>query len=532
MSFMPKILIVDDEPRMCESLAALLNEQKSYEILTCNSAGEAVGNLEKYVFDLVLLDLVMGDENGYAVMDHINSQNLDALVVIITGHVSTESAVEALRKGAYDYIRKPYEPAELLATVKNALNQQRLKRDNKLLEEARKKAYDDLEKRVKERTADLVKLNKQLEYETENCRKTEERYRFLFENAQVGIGIVDLEGNVITANPYVSDLTGYSLNEAEKIKSHDLYVESEKRKQLLEELKETGKVRDWETELKRKDGNVIDVLLNVDLVEFENQKVLFTLMSDITRINRLQEQLIISERLAATGQLATSIAHEINSPLQAITFILNEMKKKHALDEELSDNVDLLKGAFTTIRDTVKNLLDLNRPGQEKKQQINVNNVIKKTVDLVRSRLKKGRIKVNLDLSSKVPDMAASPQQLSQLLLNLINNATESITGKSEPKGGPKTAKGRWMSRMGGGEINIATNQRNESVVIKVSDDGPGVSDEDLHQIFDPFYTRKKKMGLGVGLSVCHGIMKNHGGTIVAENASEGGAVFTITLPL
>jgi signal transduction histidine kinase len=114
---------------------------------------------------------------------------------------------------------------------------------------------------------------------------------------------------------------------------------------------------------------------------------------------------------------------------------------------------------------------------------------------------------------------------LSHVFLNLFNNAIEAMTGISKPHGGETGLIRR-------GEINVKTNLGKGHVVIKVTDNGPGIPKEDLEHIFDPFYTRKKKMGLGVGLSVCHDIVNGHGGTITAENGPEGGAVFTITLPI
>ena len=239
----------------------------------------------------------------------------------------------------------------------------------------------------------------------------------------------------------------------------------------------------------------------------------------------LQNQLIRSERLAATGQLAASIAHEINSPLQGITALLNVIQTKYKTDKKLLEKLDLVKSAFESIRDTVRNLIDLNRPGKEKKQPIDINQVIENTSMLVRSYLTKSRVKISLNLSAEKSKLTGSPQQLGQVLMNLINNAVESITAAPEFQEKLKEVPTH------SGKISIDTFNQDKELVIKVKDSGPGISKKDLEHIFDPFFTKKKTMGMGVGLSICHGIIEDHKGYIVAENASDGGAVFTITLP-
>jgi signal transduction histidine kinase len=190
------------------------------------------------------------------------------------------------------------------------------------------------------------------------------------------------------------------------------------------------------------------------------------------------------------------------------------------------EKLELVKSAFESIRDTVRNLIDLNRPGKEKKQPIDIHQVIENTSMLVRSYLTKSRVKINLNLAAKNPKLTGSPQQLGQVLMNLINNAVEAITGASEFK--EKLKENPTHS----GNIFIDTLHKNKELVIKIQDSGPGISQKDLEHIFDPFFTRKKTMGMGVGLSICHGIIEDHKGYIVAENANDGGgAIFTITLP-
>ncbi len=190
------------------------------------------------------------------------------------------------------------------------------------------------------------------------------------------------------------------------------------------------------------------------------------------------------------------------------------------------EKLDLVKSAFESIRDTVRNLIDLNRPGKEKKQPMDINQVIENTSTLVRSYLTKSRVKINLNLKAQKSRLTASPQQMGQVFMNLINNAVESIIGAPEFQEKLK------QTPTHSGEISIDTYNRTKEIVIKVKDTGLGFTKEDLEHIFDPFFTRKKTMGMGVGLSICHGIIEDHKGYIIAENDKSGGAVFTITLPL
>ena len=130
-----------------------------------------------------------------------------------------------------------------------------------------------------------------------------------------------------------------------------------------------------------------------------------------------------------------------------------------------------------------------------------------------------------MNLSPKIPNFNASPLKLNQCFLNLINNAVEAITSTSTPNNGPIVGTEK------GGEITIKTNHSKGNIIIEITDTGPGISEEELQYIFDPFFTRKKKMGMGVGLSICHGIVEDHGGIITAENSPHGGVIMTITFP-
>ncbi|MGD8883179.1 MAG: ATP-binding protein, partial [Desulfobacterales bacterium] len=339
--------------------------------------------------------------------------------------------------------------------------------------------------------------------------------------------ILSRKGQFIESNDRVLESTGYSKQELLNLNITDL-VDTDQ-VSLIEKIMEqvsTEKEARFEMNLKSKEDALIPNEINCRYISYLGVPCFLCVARDITKTKMLHNQLIRSERLAATGQLAASIAHEINSPLQGITALLNVIQTEHKKEGKLLEKLDLVKSAFERIRDTVRNLIDLNRPGKEKKQVMDINQIIENTSALVRSYLTKSRVKIKMNLNAKQSRLTASPQQMGQVFMNLINNAVESIIGSPEFQ--EKLKKTPTHS----GEICIDTYNRNNELIIKVKDSGPGIGQKDLEHIFDPFFTRKKTMGMGVGLSICHGIIEDHKGYIIAENDKDGGAVFTIALPL
>jgi PAS domain S-box-containing protein len=365
--------------------------------------------------------------------------------------------------------------------------------------------------------------------DTTEFKRSEElrRYKELFDNVAEEVFIITQKGRFIETNDRVLEATGYTNQEIAELNISDL-IDSDQIPFLEKMMDQASREKEarFELELKTKDGEFIPTEINCRSVVFLGEPCFLWVARDITHTKLLQNQLIRSERLAATGQLAASIAHEINSPLQGITALLNVIQTFYEKDHELLKKLDLIKSAFSSIRDTVRNLIDLNRPGTEKKQLVDINPIIENTTALVRSYLKKNRIMIDLDLDAKQRTVDGSPQQLGQIFMNLINNSVESIT--NDPLFQEKLERPPTYS----GQITIKTYNHQNNIVMQIKDSGPGISESDLDHIFDPFFTNKKTMGMGVGLSICHGIIEDHKGVITAENEVDGGAVFTISLPV
>jgi PAS domain S-box-containing protein len=354
--------------------------------------------------------------------------------------------------------------------------------------------------------------------------ESEEKYRSLVESMNEVFFILNAEGVVTYLSPSAGKIIGYLRNEI--IGRHFLdFLPPEDRDNTNKLFSDalSGNIDEHEYRISDKWGNIRWVQISVRKSYIHNQMVgIQGIISDVTQNKLLQQRLVLSERMAATGQLAASVAHEINSPLQAITITLSSLKKMAKNSPELSDGIDLLKGAFASISNTVKNLLDLNRPGMDEKRPTEINDVLTRTVSLVNSQLKQNRIRVLLELEKDLPLINVSIQHVGQVFLNLINNAIDAIAGEARNNTD-------YNRETEGGIIKISSMLENSMVTVKFEDTGSGIIENDIERIFIPFFSTKKGTGMGIGLSICRTIIEENGGTLTASNSSENkGAVFTV----
>ena len=230
-------------------------------------------------------------------------------------------------------------------------------------------------------------------------------------------------------------------------------------------------------------------------------------------LRKTQEQLLQSEKMSAVGQLIAGVAHELNNPLTAILGYA-ELLESEGLNNRAQDYVSkLFKQAQRTHR-VVQNLLSFARQRKPQREEVDIRKVLDETLALRDYDLKINNIAVEREAPSQPTMVIADPHQIEQVFLNIINNAVDAIldTGRT-------------------GKIKIRIYSQNGHVCTQFTDDGPGLKDP--KRIFDPFYTTKSVgKGTGLGLSICYGIVKEHGGDITANNASEGGAVIEVKLPV
>ncbi|MGH2592909.1 MAG: sensor histidine kinase, partial [Anaerolineae bacterium] len=246
-------------------------------------------------------------------------------------------------------------------------------------------------------------------------------------------------------------------------------------------------------------------------VAVENARLYGELAEFTRQLERSQEQLIQAEKLAATGRLAASIAHEINNPLQAIHNCLHLIIRRRLGEEKEKVYLNMAQEEVQRLIGIVQRTLDFYRPSGGREVLTEVNTLVESVLALANKRLEHGKVRVQRRFSPDLPKLRAVADQLTQVFLNLVINAVEAM-----PEGG---------------ELTIATLQDNGRVHVRFSDAGPGINPEEAKKIFEPFYTTKRS-GTGLGLAVSYGIIQRHGGEITVESAPGRGATFVVSLPV
>jgi two-component system NtrC family sensor kinase len=238
------------------------------------------------------------------------------------------------------------------------------------------------------------------------------------------------------------------------------------------------------------------------------------LEQEVTERHRLESLVAQSEQLAAIGQLAAGVAHEINNPLTAILANAQLLQREIEPEDDKQELVSMISEAGSRAAQVVRSLLDLARLEQYEFLPSNVNESIRKAVELVKHEIVSKNIHLNTELSSTLPLIRASQSHLQGVWVNLLLNATDAF---EEPAG----------------EIRVTANRVGNDVQVIIADNGKGISPEHLPHIFDPFYTTKSAgHGTGLGLSVCDRVIKRHNGHIQIKSEAGKGTEITVTLPV
>lgn len=369
-----------------------------------------------------------------------------------------------------------------------------------------------------ESMGDLLSVSLENAELVETLRVTEARYRTLFQAAPDAVMTVIEGGFIREANDAVHDVTGIAPQRAIGQRIADLVVESD-RARLASTLEATFAGSPSRAELSFR-HEVVDgprsrvAAVAMSRLPRSDPPSVLLVARDVTSEREMRVRLMESDRLAAVGELVAGVAHEVNNPLSSISAFAQLLLRDGGLTAMQYESIEVIKAETMRASQVVKDLLAFARRSEVLREPLDLNNVLARTIRLRGFQLSSNHIELETDLATDLPAVVGDARQLQQVCLNLMTNAIQAMTP------------------MGWGTLHLSTRSVGPSVILEMSDTGPGIPDAARAHVFEPFFTTKEEgEGTGLGLSVSYGIVTAHGGTIGVAHTSAAGTTFRVTLP-
>jgi PAS domain S-box-containing protein len=369
----------------------------------------------------------------------------------------------------------------------------------------------------------IPKSTKKMQNTTQD--NNEQKFRDLANLIPLIVFEIDNNGSFVFTNSPTSSITGYSSIELKHKKIFQLLSKAD-RTNLMSIMNKKRLVNNEDDNYYtaiRKDGSEFPVILKMTSIATDGVIAGWRgILVDLTERERnearrleLEQKAVVSSHMASIGELASGIAHEVNNPLASIV-----LYSQLLMEENLPNNIkrDVMSIYESAVRATniIRRLLTFARQQLQKRIPVNINDIVEVTLELRKYALETSNIKVKTILDPDLPLIMADAVQLQEVFLNIILNAETEM----------KLYRGK-------GNLEIKTEKSNGKIIVSFTDDGPGISKENLSKIFNPFFTtRQVGEGTGLGLSICHGIIIEHDGKIYAESKRGKGATFYIELPI
>lgn len=484
-----KILVIDDEAVMRDGCQRILAKE-GCEVFTAANGEEGLAVIQEdpQGYDVVLLDLKMPGMSGMEVLEASREVNPALLIVVITGYATVDSAVEAMKKGAYDFIPKPFSPDQLRMVVNRALEKKRLELEaERLKEEAARSLRDVTTERSKVRT--II-----------NCMVG-------------GVLVTDREGRIVLTNPAAGKMLGLGTDAVLGKPLCDVGGDEK----LVEAVQGVLEPTNPEVTTISQELQIGDSLIRAHTAAVKNEAgdVLgtVTVLEDMTYLLELDRM---------KGDFIAMVSHELRSPISAIGQNINLILKGLAgeITEKQRHLLGRAKERSKGLLDLIGDLLEISKidagVAVQQKKPLQVEEVMSTVVDLMEGEAQAKGISLRSTLHQPLPPVLGDKNNLEGVFTNLVSNAI-----KYTPAGG---------------EVRIEITPEGDYVKTVVADTGIGISKEDLPRIFDKFSRVKSEktrgiVGTGLGLAIAKGIVEAHLGSIAVESQEGKGTTLTVLLP-
>lgn len=342
--------------------------------------------------------------------------------------------------------------------------------------------------------------------------ESQQRYQSLMTYNADGVTAIDLTGAYIEVNPVFERMTGYRKEELLQLSYSDLLGEDEVAQagRIWDSFVKEGAPFTLSSKLVHKEGHLIEVAThNIPIIVNREVTGYFTIWRDTSGQKQTDEILRQSEKLAAVGQLAAAVAHEVRNPLTSLKGFTQLLQ--HQFPTADQSYFDIMKGELERIELISGELLVLAKPKPERFEQRCVNQIVNDVALLLESQANMSAVEIELSLESELPPIFCDENQLKQVFVNIMKNGIESMKD--------------------GGKMKIASQRRAQHLALSFTDEGCGIPKEKLDKIGDPFYTTKEQ-GTGLGMMITQKIIQHHKGVMQFESEVGKGTTVTVLLPI
>ena len=517
---MAKVLVVDDDIDLLLLHSEVLKND-GHVIFTAQTGADGLQTAEETEPDCVLQDIIMNDMDGLDALREFQSRDPDLPVIIFTGYPSVDNAIEALRRGAFDFLTKGCSLEELTTTVRRAVEQRFLRSENQRLLDELQEANTNLERKVSQATAQIRALN--------------EFNRSLLEGIDSGLLAADNNEKILFANKAAlrilelpqAEIIGRSLRDfgfqvelaTTPKRSTTPHVGAETHTQDLDSVEKQIRQSQRRSIFRQPDGRErrFGYSLSKPGSSSGSGPAYILLFRDLTEIEELRLHMQRLEKLETLNIIIAGVAHEIKNPIAGIKGVASVLIETFEEDDDRKEYVARILGETNRVIDQVNNFFSFARPSKPKRELIDIYECTNSVVRLMEESGRRKRIDLIENNEDGLPQVYVDKDQIKQIVLNLVTNAIQAI----EEDGTVTVTNDKAFYKVLG----------KDCVRVQVHDSGPGIPDEVRNRLFDPFYTTKQS-GTGLGLHISQTIVIEHGGRIEATNHPEGGALVEIYLPV
>lgn len=473
------VLLIDDDEDEFVIVSDLFSEIGSgFSLEWVDNYDDARQDLLEKGHDIYLIDYRLGPRNGLDLIREMKERDIIIPMILLTGQGDRKIDMEAMNLGASDYLVKTEVTSNALArSIRYALTNSR----------------NLLEVRAKER-----------------------KYRSLFERSIDPIYIVDRSFFITDFNESFVQLLGYDKEELIGQNLERIFDDPEAFTTYKQLLTRNGHVKDIEVALKNRDDSVMDCTINGVALE-DNTGCTYGfqgIIHDLSLRKQAEHDLLVAEKLAMTGNIARSIAHEVRNPLTNLNLALEQLGDD--LEEEASGEydmyVDIIQRNANRIDQLITEMLESSKPKQLDLKKYSLNTLVDSVINMTRDRLKLRGVSLKQELDPDLPNLNLDPDQMKTAVLNIVINAIESMQEEE-------------------GQLIIGTHRDGKQVVLYIEDNGKGIARDQLTKLFDPFFTGKSG-GMGLGLTSSQNIINSHKGKVDVQSELGKGTRFDITFPL